>query len=366
MAETPLPQSSPTFAHNVLVAIALVALALLLWKIAPVLILFFAGVVFATAIYAGSRPLVRYAHLPSTLAVAAVFLLTILLLAVGSWLFGKQLATQAQELVDAVTQAWSKVREYLEGTSWGATALDSVQGAADGKTVSRVAKGTVTVFGAFTDLILVLFLSMYLAVNPASYRNGFLLLLPPAHREHVGAALDEAGIALRKWLIGQLGAMVMVGVLTGLGLWIVGVPLAIPLGILSGLLDFVPVIGPFAGAVPGILIAFAQGPQVALYAAAVYVTVQFLEGHLVLPLAQKWAVSLPPALGLLSIVGFGLVFGLLGVLFAIPLTVVTIVLVQELYVAPMGDTDMPILRKTRGVRGSGPPSRNSARRAASE
>jgi predicted PurR-regulated permease PerM len=341
-----------TVARNVVIAIALVALALLLWKIAPVLMLFFAGIVFATAIHAASRPLVRYARVPSTLAVAIVFVLVVLLIAGGSYLFGKQLASQTEALVDAVRQAWTKLHEYLQSTSWGSAVLDELQGAGDPKTVSRVAKGTVTVFGGVTDLVMVLFLSMYLAVNPETYRNGFLLLLPHAHRAHVSAALDEAGRALRKWLMGQLGAMVMVGVLTAIGLAIAGVPLAIPLGILSGLLDFVPVIGPFAGAIPGILIAFAQGPQVALYAVLVYVTVQFLEGHLVLPLAQKWAVSLPPALGLLSIVGFGLVFGLVGVLFAMPLTVVAIVLVQELYVSRLGPGDeTPLLRKARRARG---------------
>ena len=346
------PQTEPgRFARHTVIAIALVALALLLWKVAPVLMLLFGGIVFATAIHAGSRPLVRYLHVPSTLAVGLVFVLVIGLFAVGAWLFGKQVSMQTEALVQAITEAWTKVQGYLDSTSWGATLMEQMQGASDGKTMSRVAKGTVTVFGGVTDLVLVLFLSMYLAVNPASYRNGFLLLLPPAHRERVGLALEEAGIALRKWLVGQLGAMVMVGVLTGIGLAMVGVPLAIPLGILSGLLDFVPVIGPFAGAIPGILIAFAQGPETAMYAAGVYVTVQFLEGHLVLPLAQKWAVSLPPALGLLSIVAFGMVFGVLGVLFAIPLTVVAIVLVQELYVRRMGDDDMPILRKTRRARG---------------
>ena len=336
------------FARNALIAIGLVVLALLVWKVAPVLMLFFAGVVFATAIHAGSRPLVRWLRLPPTVAVGVVFALLLLLLVGGSYLFGKQLAMRTEELVDAITHAWTQVRTRLESTGWGATLLENVKGATDdGNAVSRVAKGTVTVFGAFTDLILVLFLSMYLAVDPASYRNGFLLLVPPAHRARVGEALEDAGIALRKWLVGQLGAMLMVGVLTAAGLWIAGVPLAIPLGILSGILDFVPVVGPFAAALPGILIAFAQGPDVAIYAALVYVTVQFLEGHFVLPLAQKWAVSLPPALGLISIVGFGLVFGLMGVLFAMPLTVVAVVLVQKLYVAPFGDTDTRMQRKAR-------------------
>jgi predicted PurR-regulated permease PerM len=195
-----------------------------------------------------------------------------------------------------------------------------------------VLKGTATVFGGIADLVLVIFLTMYLAVDPKTYRNGFLLLLPRSARDDVGNALDASGDALRKWLVGQLGAMIVVGVLTGLGLWAVGVPLALPLGILSGLLDFVPFIGPLLAAIPGILLAFSQGPQVALYAALVYFAVQFIEGHLVLPLAQKWAVSLPPALTLVSIVAVGLVFGLPGLLFAMPLTVVAVVMVQKLYV----------------------------------
>ena len=342
--------SSATFARQVLIVIGLVVLALFLWKIAPVLMLFFGGVVVATAIHAGSRPLVRRFRIPSTIAVGIVFVVLILLLVGGSYLFGKQVHTQTEALWQAITESWQKLRTYLEGTPIGATVMDNAKTATDSDTVGQIAKGTVTVFGGITDFILVLFLSMYLAVNPESYRNGFLLLLPPAHRQRVGAALDASGIALRKWLVGQLGAMLMVGVLTTVGLWIAGVPLAIPLGILSGLLDFVPVIGPFAAALPGILIAFAQGPQVALYAALVYITVQFLEGHVVLPLAQRWAVSLPPALGLLSIVAFGLVFGLMGVLFAIPLTVVLMVLVEKLYVAQIGGDDTLQQRKTRPPR----------------
>lgn len=359
-----LPLGPGAFARHVLIAIALVALALLAWKIAPVLLLLFGGIVFATAIHAGSRPLVRYLHLPPPAAVGVVFLVAIACIALAAWLFGKEVSQQTEDLVSAVTAAWGKARGYVESTPWGATVIESVQGSAsDTNPLARLAKGTVTVFGAFTDLILVLFLSLYLAADPRGYRDGFLLLVPPAHREHVGAALDEAGVALRKWLVGQLGAMLMVAVLTGAGLWMVGVPLAIPLGILSGLLDFVPVVGPFIGAVPGVLIAFAQGPQVALWALGVYVAVQFLEGHFVLPLAQKWAVSLPPALALLSIVAFGLVFGPMGVLFAIPLTVVTIVLVQELYVRRLGEADTPMLRKTR--RGTARAA-NDSNRAASE
>ena len=347
MADTPQGSQAGNFARFALIAIALVALALFTWKIAPVLMLFFAGVVVATAIHAGSRVLTRFTRLPPTVAVGTVFVLLILLMVGGSYLFGKQVAAQTEAMWSALLDAWAKVSDYVKGTAWGASLTEHVESASPTQAVGRVAKGTVTVFGGITDFILVLFLSMYLAVNPESYRNGFLMLIPPRHREHVGNALDKAGVALRKWLVGQLGAMVMVGVFTAVGLWMVGVPMAIPLGILSGILDFVPVIGPFAAALPGILIAFAAGPQVAMYAALVYITVQFLEGHLVLPLAQKWAVSLPPALGLLSIVAFGLVFGLMGVLFAMPLTVVAVVLVQELYIAPLNGREATMVSKAK-------------------
>ena len=190
---------------------------------------------------------------------------------------------------------------------------------------------------AFVALIpmLVVFLSLYLALDPQGYREGFLRLLPPDTRPRVRSALGASGVALRQWLVGQLGAMAAVGILTATGLWLAGVPLAIPLGILSGLLDFVPVVGPFVAAIPGVLIAFSRSPELALYALLVYVGVQFFEGHVIIPLAQKWAVALPPAIGLLGLVAFGIVFGPAGVLFAMPLTVVAVVLVRRLYVEPL-------------------------------
>lgn len=321
----------PLFARYVLVVAAIVALALFSWKIAPVLMLFFAGIVIATGIRAGSVPLARRFGLNETLSVSIVFVLLIAGIGLASYLFGKQINEQAYELWKALTEAWGKTRGYIEKTPIGPLILENAEGAQDPEAVKKVVKGTAIVFGGLMDVVLVLFLAMYLAVDPRTYRNGFLLLLPKAVREDVGSALDASGAALRKWLVGQLGAMVVVGVLTGLGLWAVGVPLALTLGILAGVLDFVPFIGPLLAALPGILLAFSESPQVAVYAALVYLTVQFIEGNIVLPLAQKWAVSLPPVLCLLGIVAFGLAFGFLGVLFATPLTVVAMVLVQRLY-----------------------------------
>jgi len=330
-----MPIAAPNLAEysrRVVVTIALIVFALLLWKIAPVLMLAFAGIVFAGAVRAASEPMTRRLHIPETWSVAIVFALFLLLVVGGGYLFGKQIASQTTELWDAIKSAAEKAQGKMADVPIGAWVLENMKGASDPEAMGKVFKGTVTVFGGLADVILVLFLSLYFAVDPKLYRNGALMLLPETVRGKVGEALDASGVALRKWLLGQLGAMAVVGLITGIGLWAVGVPLAIPLAILTAILDFVPLIGPLIAAIPGILIAFSQGPEVAVYAALVYFGAQFIEGHVVIPLAQKWSVSLPPVLGLLAIVACGLVFGLIGVLFAMPLTVVAVVLVKRLWV----------------------------------
>lgn len=320
------------YSKRVAVTLALVTLALFLWKIAPVLMLAFAGIVLAIVVRSVADPIARRLPIGQTWAVALVFALFAALILGMGYFFGKQITAQATEFWDAIQSAAEKVEGKLDETPAGSWVVEALSGGTDPEAMSKVLKGTVTLFGGLADLILVIFLALYFAVDPRTYRHGFLLLLPAAARERVGRALDESGQALRNWLLGQLVSMVAVGVLTGIGLWIAGVPLAIPLAILSGLLDFVPFVGPLLAAVPGILVAFALGPEVAVYAVLVYLGVQFIEGNVIMPLVQKWAVHLPPVLGLLSIVAFGLVFGVMGVLFATPLTVVAVVMVQRLWI----------------------------------
>ena len=332
-----LPDKPTSFTRHVWIAVGIVVLTLAIWKLAPVLLLFFAGVTFAVAIRAGADPIARRLHVNEVWGVAIVGLLVLLAIIAGGYFFGQRVTGQAQELLAALQQAWVKVQEWIARVPFGDSVVEHMQ-AASSQTedaVAKVAKGTFTVFGAIADVALVIFLSLYLAANPATYRDGLLLMLPPATRPRVGEALDSSAVTLRKWLLGQLVSMVVVGVITGIGLWAIGVPLAIPLAILSGLLEFVPVVGPLVAAVPGILIAFTQGPEVALYAVLVYSGVQFIEGNFVMPLAQRWAVSLPPALSLVGIVGFGLLFGVMGVLFAMPLLVVVVTMVNKLYVERM-------------------------------
>ena len=128
----------------------------------------------------------------------------------------------------------------------------------------------------------------------------------------------------------------------------IGIPAALTLGLLAGFLDFVPFIGPIVAAIPAIVLALAGDPETALWVVGLYLVVQQIEGNIITPLFQKRAVELPPALLLFSLVAAGLVFGIAGVMFAEPLTVVLYVLVKRLYVRDALDTDTPMPGEKQG------------------
>lgn len=178
------------------------------------------------------------------------------------------------------------------------------------------------------------------ALDPGLYRRGVLRLVPRPRRARADEVMDALGRNLWRWLLGQLVDMVAVAVLTGVGLWLAGVPLAITLGLIAGLTNFIPYAGPFLSAVPAIAIALAHDPTKTLWAAAVFAIVRQFEDHVLMPVIQKRDASLPPVLAILAIVAFGVLFGFLGLVVATPLLLVVIVLVRMLYVEDvLGDRD---------------------------
>lgn len=322
------------FARRALVVVALVALAAVLWLIAHVLLLAFGGIVLAVVFRAFAAPLARWTGLSRSRATGIVIALLAAAVVAGGWLFGQHVAGQFSELWQNLVQAFQQARQAMDQTGWGSAVLERIQSGLQ-DLFKPLASGALSFIAGLTEAIIVIAAAAYLALAPESYRSGFLALVPPARRERVEGAFDAAGRALRNWLLGQGLAMLGVGLATALGLWLIGVPSWFALGVIAGLLDFVPFFGPVVAAIPGVLIGFQESPQTALYAALVYLVVQQLEGNVLQPLAQRWAVHIPPALSLLAVVAFGLLFGLVGILFAVPLAVVIMVLVQKLYTEPL-------------------------------
>jgi predicted PurR-regulated permease PerM len=201
-----------------------------------------------------------------------------------------------------------------------------------GGLASSVTGAVSTAASAFTNALIVFVIGVYLALDPGPYTDGIVRLVPKTQRDRISEVLAAIGHTLRWWMVGRGASMAVVGILTGVGLLIAGIPLAFSLGVIAALFSFVPYIGPIASAVPALLVALTVSPVKALYVLGIYAAVQFLESYLVTPLIQERAVSIPPALLVSVQVVAGVLAGALGVLLATPMGVALVVAVQMLYV----------------------------------
>lgn len=337
--------SDARFARRVLIVAAIVLLGLLAWTLSRLLLLVFAAVLFAVLLGSIAQWLTDHLRLPYAISLLATTL-ALLGLVVGVFvLFGVEIRGQVGELVARVQEAWTMLRERVGGSEM-AQQLREVMGSAvpsSGSVMATVASLATGVLAGIADLVLVLVGAIYFAAQPDLYRRGVALVMPPRVRPQILETLGVTGSALRLWLIGQLMSMVIVGLLTGVGLWLLDVPSALALGLLAGIAEFVPYIGPILAAVPALLIAVTVDPATALWTALLYLGVQQIESNVVMPLIARRMVELPPALTVFSVVAFGLVFGMPGLLLAAPLTVAVMVAVKMLWVreALHGQTAVP-------------------------
>lgn len=316
-------------------ALALLA-ALLVWQLADVLLLVFAALLLALILRGLAAPLST--RLPLSDRVALVIVVTALL--VGGLamlaLFGNEVRAQLADLGERLPAAWDELRGHLSRTRLGATVLDwitqSSSGEGGGSSIAGLLGSAMSIAATtVTDFILVLAGAIYFAAQPDVYWRGAIGMLPPAWRTNAKDVLTCVGRSLGRWLLAQGVAMLLVGTLVGVGCAMLGLPSALALGLFAGLAEFVPVVGSFAAALPAILLALTLGWDVALWTALMFLAIQQLEGNVISPLLIRRSVSVPPAVTLFAILGFGALFGVMGVLLAAPLAVTVHVLVTEFW-----------------------------------
>ena len=328
-----MTNSTATFASRVLIVAAVALLALLAWRLLDLFALVFGSIVAAVALRAIAALLERRAHVDHRLSLLLAVLLIVGIVVGIVMAVGQPLGDQMDLLRERLPQAVNQFVVWLGSNRVGVSVLRLWQETrGDGVPWARLASYAGLTLGAVGGFGLMLVIAIFLAAEPDTYRRGLLSLLPPALRPRLDDALQAAGDGLRGWLKGQALSMLYVGTTTTIGIALIGAPLALALGLVNGLLAFVPYIGAIFGGLLAVLVAFIDGPRTALYVALLMVAIQQAESHLVQPLVQKWAVSLPPVLGLVAAVVFGVLFGPIGVLLATPLMVVTMVLVQRLYI----------------------------------
>ena len=336
--------SEHIFVRRVLIVLGLAALVFLVWQLRILLLMLFGAIVIASIFRAVADTISRFTRLPAGLATGLAIILVLGSLGALIALFGNHVAQQIATLRETLPSAWRALEERIGdiGLSNQLDRLVATITTPGGGSLSGFGRALLSIGSGVADLLVVIFAGIYLATQPNFYRIGAIKLVPRARRKIAAEAMLESERALRLWLKGQAVAMVVVGLLVGFGLWALGMPSALTLGLLAGVLEFIPFAGPIIAAIPAVLIALAVSPELALWVTLLYVAVQQFEGNLLTPLVQQYAVDLPGAVLLFSLIGFGTLFGTLGVILAAPLAVVTMVLVKRLYVIETLDTPTPI------------------------
>jgi len=308
----------------------------------------FAGVLFAVflsslADWLGQKTGIRYGW-ALTLVILALAVITC---GVG-WLLANRLAMQIAELTQQLPKSFAEVQEYLAQYSWGRMLLEQVPRTTSslGREIGDFSRltGLVSGVASFLEaLVVILVVGIFGAAEPEVYKRGILHLVPPENRQRAAETLDAIVYNLRYWIVGQVALMVMLGVTTSVGLWLIGVPLALALGFITGVMELVPYIGAWLSAIPAALMGLLLGPTELLMTLGLFLGLHVLEGYVLVPLIQRRAVEMPPALTLVMQVLLGRLLGIMGLFVAAPLTVVMVILVKMLYVEDaLGDQNVDV------------------------
>ena len=349
--------------RTVAVAAAVIFGLIGLWYASAILLFTFLGVLLGLPLTAGVDRLARW-HIPRALGALLLVVVGLGALAGIGAAVAPTLTDQAREIRARLPEAATKIKAGIDSRlrSIGAITGQTPQQRADSTStthpvtvqpqpqgrLAQIARGALGVIGSTVELLiyllLVLFVAVYMAVDPEVYHTGFLHLIPHAHRARIAEVLAGMAGVMRRWLLTQCVAMVTIGLLWGIALSLLRVKAALALAVIAGLLEFVPTIGPTIAAVPAIGIGVLDSPQKGLSVLLVYLAVQGIESNILIPVLMKGQIDLPPALTIVWQALMALAFGFLGLLVAVPLLAAVLVAIKMLYVRDVVGDPVPLGR----------------------
>lgn len=340
-------------------------LAQLLWSARVLVLTAFLGILFGLSASRATDWVMARTRASRKLAAPVVVLGTVVML-VGLFAWtAPTLVEQSQDLRTKLPEAITKLEDWLQLKQ--PRLLESIAPPTDdgsSRLVAAIGKHAPALTNFAVDLVqstllvaaglvIVIFLALYIALDPGVYRRGALLMIPPAHRDRFGRLLSKLGTTLRTWFATQLIAMIVIGVVTTILLFVLGVRAALPLGVIAGVFEFVPNIGPLLAAIPAVLMGFVDSPQKAALIVGLYWAIQFLENNLLIPYLMSERLDLPPALTLMTQVLMAYVFGFLGLFVAIPLLATVVVVIRTFWVELAPE---PLITASSTPTGGPPPS----------
>ncbi|SNB61376.1 Predicted PurR-regulated permease PerM [Arboricoccus pini] len=325
-------------------ALGVVGFVLLLYLLEHVVLLGFAAILLSVFLGGMSRRLAKATGLNRRVALAVVTIGLLVVVLGFVALVAPAIAEQSVELWHQLPAAWESLTQWLRHYSWMQqytrdlpSRLESIGNEMFSTASSGLLGAASSTVNAVTETAIVIVLAIYMAAEPQPYISGFVQLFPKHRRTRTYQIMRAMAKNLWRWLLGQFASMAIIGATTGVGLWILGIPLALTLGLLAGLFTFIPTLGPLLALLPALAIASLQGFSTVITVLVLYLGIQAVESNLVTPMIQRRAVELPPALILVAQIVAGVFFGLFGLALATPLTAAIIVLVRKAYIEDVLD-----------------------------
>lgn len=324
------PDDSGRWFRRTLAVMAGIAVAVTIWQLQQLVLVLFASALVGLMLSDFAAFLQRRLRLHFALAIAAAVLIPLAVLAVIFGLFGTMMVEQFIILSERFPAALQRVEAWVRATPVGDDLISQLSNYAPRmeQVVGIVQATLANVGSAITGFAIVLVAALYLAAQPRLYIDGLIAMLPPGARARATETVAGVRDALTAWLKGQAIGMAFVAVATSLGLWLVGLPSPLAIGLVAGLCEFVPYLGVILVAGPTIILGFGQSAETGIFTVIALVVVQQLQGNVVMPLAQSRFGDLPPVLTIFSLIAAGTLMGPLGVVLAVPLAVVGMALLK--------------------------------------
>lgn len=306
------------------------------WKLSSILLLILCAVMVGIVLDAAANAMTRPLGLPRWIGLAVAVAVTAAAIVAAAVFAGPTLAEQFSGVAGQATGGLQRLQDNLSGLGLlteGANPdidLQQVLPAPSG-ILDSATKALSGLLGGLGSALVVAVVGIYFAVSPDAYASGAVRFAPRGKRRKLRRLLTRIGEVLRRWLIGKGLSMLIVGVLTYVGLLILGVPLALLLAVFAGLAAFVPFLGPVIGGLAMCLVALSESWQLALWVVGLYLIVQTVESYLLTPIIQQRTVYLLPAVVLTAQLVMGTLFGILGVALATPLTAILMTVLEETY-----------------------------------
>lgn len=328
--------TSSSFVEKVWTTVGITALVvimiLLVYKTFNVFLLLMAASLIALFFNAVSSKIKKWTGLKDGVSLAVTIVLVVVVAGLFFWLVGAEAQNQFKEMQEAIPVMIDNAQTYLNRSDLGRKVSDYISDIENQKKVLPFLQGFFkSSFGVFGDLYIVVFLSIFLSVAPFDYVNGVVNLVPRRGKSKAKQLFNDMGYNLRKWIKGAIISGFVIFTFISIALLILDVDMWLILAIIAGLSNFIPNFGPIIAMTPAVMVALLTSPTLALLVAGSYILSQTIEGNLITPNIQKKLLNIPPALLISFQVLMGTLAGGWGVVLAVPLLVIVITVVRNLY-----------------------------------